>query len=445
MVGKQKIRSSVASSKATGLLTEAFEIYYAQNNGIKESSRHASSIVLNSYKAYCEAIGKDDVSMLTQKGVNAYKDYLVTQREQAKRKGKRYISNTQINNKCEIIVRLVNKIILSNSEFSKYWPLLSKLEYNKLREIKPKNEWKKRRPLRPQELDMLSKCDTLTPREEEYRDIFLLQCECGCRISDIGKLFAARQHKRIVEGGKEFYVIDTLKEHIRAYVMITPVIRGILAKYASGFHYADPNRGLRFANNCNIHLKTIFRKSGLTSNETYKTSCGKIENTPLCDIITTHYARYTFIFNGLFVKGFTPDELKHFTGHANDKMINEVYAVYSEEDEAKTVIKAIERVRGKKSINDIAVNEQQQSTTLTTYVMHCRDILAWLGEPRANYVNISHPQELARLITAKYEVPLAGMGWTIETIERLYKDNDTEGYECLKADIKKLRLFGLNQ
>lgn len=201
-----------------------------------------------------------------------------------------------------------------------------------------------------------------------------------------------------------------------------------------------------FEKNYNRAIKSIFRKAGLNKIEHYIDAYGMAQNKPLYEIVASHFGRYTFV-KDCFKKGLNAEEIKDLTGHASADMINEVYLIITSKDKANNVFRAFERVKESHKSDD-AVNEQQQpqqSNALTDYVLRCRDILSWLGEPRANYAHISHPQELARLITAKYEVPLVNMGWTIETIERLYKDNDTEGYERLKADIKKLRPNSLNQ
>ena len=277
----------------------------------------------------------------------------------------------------------------------------------------------------------------LTPQEQEFRDLFLMECDCGCRVSDLPKLFDPTVQKHYADKGREVMAIDTQKEHIRAYIWLTDTIKECLAKYGDkGFIYARPDNTRTFTNKYNRIIRSIARKAGLTGKETYKDANGNIKTECLCDIISSHFARYTFIYN-MRKRGYTADELRRLTGHADSTMINEVYSVPTDEDEADAVFRAHERISGATSDN---ICEPQQSTALATYVLHCRDILAWLGEPRESYAHISHPQELARLITSKYEVPLANMGWNVEAIERLYKSNDAEGYQRLKSDIKRLRL-----
>lgn len=428
-MGQQAATKKAAMAKATPLMERAFTIYYIENPDVKETTRKVMRDRLNSYITFLASTG-DTVKRLTQRGINEYRDYLV----QGRINGMRHASNAQINNLCEVVVRLINKVIATHSEFTRY--NVAKVDYNALRETKAKNEWKKKRPLKEAELKALQSCQ-LTPQEQEFRDLFMMECDCGCRVSDLPKLFDPTVQKHYADKGREVMAIDTQKEHIRAYIWLTDTIKECLAKYGDkGFIYARPDNTRTFTNKYNRVIRSIARKAGLTGKETYKDANGNIKTECLCDIISSHFARYTFIYN-MRKRGYTADELRRLTGHADSTMINEVYSVPTDEDEADAVFRAHERISGATSDN---ICEPQQSTALATYVLHCRDILAWLGEPRESYAHISHPQELARLITSKYEVPLAGMGWNVEKIESLYKANDMKGYERLKSDIKRLRL-----
>lgn len=435
MTNKIASQKANAGAKATSLMERAFTIYYIENPDVKETTRKVMRDRLSSYLTFLTETG-DTVKRLTQRGINEFRDYLVYQRES----GSRRISNAQINNLCNVVARLV-KVIATHTEFSHY--NINKVEYQPLKEIKPKNEWKKRRPLTEQEITALLTCRTLTPQEQEYRDLFIMECECGCRISDMPKLFNQTAQKHFNTNGKEVISIDTQKEHIRAYILVTDIMKGYITRYAdNGFMYAHPDNTRTFTNKYNRIIRNVARKAGLTGVETFKDANGNIKTVRLCDIISSHFARYTFI-RKMLQQGYSADELRRLTGHADTTMINEVYNVHNDDDEANAVFRAHDRVSGTTADNTC---EQQQSTALTTYLLHCRDILAWLGEPRESYVGISHPQELARLIAARYEVPLAGMGWNVEKIESLYKTNDVQGYERLKSDIKRLRLTNsLNQ
>lgn len=430
MANPQNLRHSVTRTpKATTLLHRALDLYYAEKR-VKENTIKETKKLLKSYYGYCLEVGKDKMSMLSQRGLNEYRDYLVRQRSS---------SNMRINAKCELIARLVN-FMVGHSSFSRY--KIQLVKYNQLEEYKAKGEDKLRRPLTEDEVKAVAECVGLTPHQNEYRDLFITQCECGCRASDLWRLFDQTQQVYYTHKGHNAFTINTQKEDIKAVIIQTAQLTEMQEKYKHGFRKINTKSG-SFVSNYDAALKRIFRAAGLDTMEQYTDAYGVAQTKPLHVIINSHFGRYTFI-RDCFEKGLNASEIKYLTGHADETMVNDVYLIITAKDKANNVFRAFERVKESHQ-SDNAVNEQQQSNALTDYVLRCRDILSWLGEPRANYVNISHPQELARLITAKYEVPLVNMGWTIETIERLYKDNDTEGYERLKADIMKLRPNSLNQ
>ena len=415
--------------RATTLLKRAFTIYYDERKA-KDSTQRVQQTRLTSYYEYCRQVGNDKMSMLRQAGINEYRDYLVSQTNGC---------NRLINDKCALIVRLVN-LMATHSKFNRYH--IQQVKYMPLPVVTPKGEHKKRRPLTRCELQAIADCEGLTAREQEYRDLFMAQCSCGCRASDLWKLFSTTEQEHYAYNGKEAIVINTKKEDIKAVIMLTSELKAIQTKYAHGFKYAKI-KGHDFVNcTFNANIRSICRKAGLLSTEQYIDAHGHVCKKQLCEIISSHFARYTFI-KDCIERGLNPDEIKDFTGHADATMINEVYAIITGRDKAKNVFKALERVNGHNATNKETSEPQPRNER--TDILHLRDILAWFGEPRLNYMSITDPRELIRLITTKYEVPLSNMGWSVQKLESLYKAHDMEGYKHLRADIEKLRPNSLNQ
>lgn len=423
MANEQNLRHSVTRTpKATTLLKKAFDMYYMEHS-VKESTIKETHKKIDAYIKYTKEIGQDKSSMLSQAGLNAYRDYLLKQREQAKAKGLSYNSNKQINYKCEAVARYIN-FMVGKTEFMRY--NISTVKYAQLDELKQKGKDKLRRPITDKELTTLKNCENLTAKEKEYRDLFLLQCEAGCRVSDLPKLFDESQQEIYKENNEEVISISTLKEGITAHIYVTDTIRTILEQYKNGLNYVKPN-DKNFPSYYNAALKNIFRKAGITSIETYIDANGIMQQKCLCDIIGSHFARYTFVYNGLFVRGLTPSELKYLTGHADERMINAVYDVHSIKDEAKKVLNNIRRKKGEKTL--------PHSDEVSVY----KNILNFYGEPYENHMSIDNVPDLIRMIAAKYEVPLHKMGWEVAELESLYKSKDKKGYERLKNSLKKLR------
>ena len=418
------------SVKATTLLKKAYNIYYTEiKTKVKESAKKTALIQLSAFFKYCEEIGKDGKSMLTQKGLNEYKSYLIKKAKESKENGsKRYDSNLQINNKCQAVARYINEVMVSHNDFIKY--SIERVNYVTLEKVNAKGEDKKRRPLTSEEMTKLMTCNSLAPKEKEYRDLFVLECNCAYRIGDTQKLFDKSAQKHYKKGDYELIMINTQKENIDAVILVTPIVREILERYEKGFKFADPTDKL-YRNTFNRVIKKIAKKCGLDAMETYIDAHGEKQTQPLYEIISSHFGRYTFINNALKI-GFSPNELKDFTGHANDQMINDVYSIVTKDDKAENAFRALERLS---LINNTNADKKGSDDEK---IKEYKDVLAFYGEPHKNYKFINDSEELLRMIISKYEMPLKEKGYSTKLLKKIYNSNDMETKEQYNKLLKIL-------
>lgn len=411
------------SKSATKLLQKAFDIYYSETNTqAKESSKEQEQSKLNAFFDYCKEIGKDGKGMLSQRGLNDYRAYLI---KKSKEKGENGNGNKTINLKCTTIKKFVNSVLAVHNKFLNEG--IKKVEYVNLPIPKIDGEDKKRRPLTSDEMNKLMSADNLTPREKEYRDLFVLECCCSYRVSDTPRLFDKSLQKREKRGVNEFIVIDTKKEGVKSVIWVTDTVRTILEKYEKGFEYVTLNDS--YTRKLNNALKTIFKKIGLNNMEFWKDSKGVERSAPLYDIITSHFARYTFI-NNCFDIGMTADEIIDFSGHSNEKMVNEVYKVRTTADKIDKAAKTIERLT-KKETTSTTTNEDDK-------VKEYKDVLAFYGEPYINYRDINDSEELFRIIVSKYEMRLKKKGYTTTVLKKIYNSHSQEDREKYEKLLKTL-------
>lgn len=314
---------------ATTLLKKAFEMYYPIDS-TKASTRKTQENRLKAFFNYIKdaKIG-DTPKLLTQEGVNDYKEYLLE-------KGK--VSADIINQNCQIICRLVNNELCVKSDFRKYG--FSAVRYNNIKDTRKKDDNKKR-ALTENEIQAITNVENLTETETEFRDIFLMQLNCGVRFSDLEKLFNGDYLTETNEGVTT-YTLMTQKEDITAVIYASDEIIDLQNKYKDGFKYFDFKSGTKY----NYFLRKIFEKAHLTQTETYYIDKGgkKIKKEErFCDIITNHFARHTFITT-MLRNGYSTEEVSKMTGHADDEMIKQVYEHLTASDKAKQVAKAHKRI-----------------------------------------------------------------------------------------------------
>ena len=288
-----------------------------------------------------------------------YKDFLADKQE---KEGKGSANN---------IVKQINLVILLINDIAAN-PNFDRLGVKRIKPFEEKKVIKKaeskKRELTEQEINAVSSVVLNDARLDFYRDCFAMQLFSGVRVSDLPKLFT-RQYKTIEEEGKQLLQIVSKKETITAVIIVNDQIRTLLNKYKEGVPYAINK------DTYNRALKQIFERANLTQKETFSIEVNghkKEVQERLCDIISSHYCRHTFITKKLR-EGWSFDRVCYLTGHANDEQIKEVYEHLTEKDKAQQVLKELDKIENKKeNTNNTPSNDIQN------LIAECKDVLYML-------------------------------------------------------------------
>lgn len=307
------------------IITEALEYYYTNVYPVKIRTKRNNESKLNHFVAYIKEKGLNgDVTVFSQRGLNDYKDYLLSKMNNGGDFG-----IAHLNGILELLSRLINKVLIVNSKYLQYG--FSKVEYVKLPDTRTQEDIC-RFPLYDDEIQALMNCNTLTELEQEYRTVFLLQCECGLRVSDLQTLIRG-------EGEQDNGIIRVLTEkgenkNLYAHVRITSKLTQYLFQEIPNFKLVHVNRFME--NEYNKNLRAISEKAELQRVIDWKDSKGKKHHSKIYEVIVSHDARHTFITNEV-KKGTPYDVLCQMTGHVDDKMIKKVYANLTKEDKSNKV------------------------------------------------------------------------------------------------------------
>ena len=337
---------------ATTLLKKAFATYYPEGKG-KASTYSVNEGLFNAYLDYIKASEKGDTpkNFLSQTAVNEYQQSL-------KAEG---LAATTINKRVGIIKRLINHLA-GLSDGVKYG--IHRVVTETVKDSRSHGENKKF-SLTEKQLQAIADCENLTDQEKQYRDLFLLQVECGQRVSDLAKVLQCKGKIEAYEGQKSL-IIMTQKENIPATIFVTPFVEQMQCRYKAG-EFKDVHNKY-FSQHYNEKIKTIAKKAGLTESVTYMDdkAGAKVEQVRLLyELVTTHIARHTFITRKL-KEGYSPDKLAYMTGHADDSMIKRIYSHLTAADKAKAATLELMRVQGKQQAtstdndNEIIAEQQRQ-------------------------------------------------------------------------------------
>ena len=368
---------------ATKLLLEAFETRY----GTEEKPKCAKG----SYRRYMYQLKRflnylqlpnvyDSANSLCTKTMYNYKEFLAKKQEE---EGKG--SENNVVKQCNLVILLINDI--ARNPNNERLGILH-IEPMKEKKIIKKAETKKRE-LTTAEINAVCNVALNDTRLDFYRDCFMMQLNSGVRVSDLAKLFT-HDYKTIAEDGKQLIQIVSEKETITAVIIVNDQIRTLIDKYADGLPYAINK------DNYNKALKEIFERANLTNKETFSIEVNghkKEVQERLCDIISSHFARHTFITKKLR-EGWSFEKICYLTGHANDEQIKEVYEHLTEKDKAQQVLKELDKIENKKeNTNNTPSNDIQN------LIAECKDVLIMLG---ANYGEIADINDLDTLLVKIY-------------------------------------------
>lgn len=326
---------------------EALEYYHKYvKPSIKESTKRQNESLLSEFGRFVDTLPENDKTMqiLSQNGLNRYKEYLINKMNSRKTEGnKRRFGVGQLNRCGAIIAMLINKVFVVRED-----------DINPVVWIKvddPRREDQKGHfPLLDDEVTAIENCSGLTDVEKEYRDIFLLQIECGQRVSDLAKILTGKY--KVKHGQKfEYIVLSTIKENIKAYIPLSPKMRMLMDRVKSNklvdpIEFEKKTKG-KGNGTYNEAIRRIAKKAGLDRVIVRIDASQKEVRKPLYETISSHYARCTFITN-LIKNGESPEEVRRMTGHASDEMIRTVYAQLTDEE----VIRNLE-TRRERNHNDL--------------------------------------------------------------------------------------------
>lgn len=329
------------TTTATTLIKKAFALYYTDNT--KASTLKVNEQRLKGFCDYIKASKKGDTpkNHLSQDGLSDYRQHLIDE-------GK---APSTIGELCRFVARLINDVLCVHADFRKF-------NFSPVRFVAVKNKRKqtetKKTDLTTEEVQAIKDCKGLTAKEAEWRDLFIMQIETGVRVSDLPKLFTG-DYKEKTDGETTTYLIDTQKEGITAAVIATPTIKKLQTRYKDGFRFVDLT-AKAFTQSYNYFLRPICEKAGLVRVIDYTDPNGNKKAERLCDCISNHFARHTFITHKLR-EGYTPAEVSKMSGHADTRMIESIYQHLNDEDKANAVIAAKNRVQGKQQTSSSTDNE----------------------------------------------------------------------------------------
>lgn len=174
-------------------------------------------------------------------------------------------------------------------------------------------------------------------KKMEIKDLFVLQCLVGQRVSDMQKLFNG-DNERDEENGTISIVQQ--KTGAKAIIPLVPMAEEIINKYTGKEikYYKERRSAL------NGELRTIAQEAGLDEAITYEENGTKYTK-PLYELLHTHSARHTFS-TIMCRRGVPREDIIIATGHEDTQMLDKIYAHLTAKDKSRKVTNAFKKKLG---------------------------------------------------------------------------------------------------
>lgn len=178
------------------------------------------------------------------------------------------------------------------------------------------------------------------PEHSKARDIFILGCETGQRVSDYNNFCDCRI---INENGSKYFVVNQKKTGNEVHCFITPVMADIMNKRYNG--QAPPKMPEPIINKL---IKEVGDKAKINEVVIFERTEGRKKikkEISKFNLITTHTARRTFATNK-FKAGIPPHDIMPLTGHKTEKE----FLKYIREDVKSRIVRVTQSEAFKKSL-----------------------------------------------------------------------------------------------
>ena len=314
----QQFKAATRTAKATNLIDEALK-QYTKDRKIKESTANEyEKNVKVFYQWLVNTNQRDSAKALTQSSFNAFVEWMKAGGDSPKKV-----------NKIASVIRQLIKYLAGTQAGSKY--NITPVTYTPIKEVKEE----KKCELTKEEIEAFKAVKVKNDKEQYYKDVFLLQLATGQRISDTLKLI--KGDYKVQEGTPyNTIILTTIKCTTTSYITetkeVTELLKAIRANKENETKKKKDNEIKNKKENeaenkkeneaenkkytsLTRYLKVFFTRAKLTR----KVPSGK----PLNEVISSHFARHTFVTIKLR-EGYTYEQVGKMIGDSAT-MIEKVY------------------------------------------------------------------------------------------------------------------------
>lgn len=295
-----QFKAATRTAKATKLISEALASYVKDRQSKVSTANEYHKNVKVFYNWIVETNQRDSAKALSQSSFNAFVEWM------------KAVGNSPQNvNKIASVIRQLIKYLAGTQAGSKY--NITPVTYTPIKEVK-----EKKCEILKEEIEAFKAIEVKNNKEQYYKDVFLLQLLTGQRISDTLKLI--KGDYKVQQGQPcNTIILTTIKCNTTSYITETKEVTDLLRKIRTNKENETKNKK---DTSLARYLKVFFTRAKLTR----KVASGK----PLNEVISSHFARHTFVTQRLR-EGYKYEQVGKMIGDSAI-MIEKVYGHPSDID-----------------------------------------------------------------------------------------------------------------
>lgn len=320
MVVTPQFLQAKRTPKATRAVDRVIK-FWKEKDKIAESTLYQYTMQMGLWKRWVATTNqRDGYSLFTETSVKEYRNYLLKKEETTKN------INLKTLLLCKVIRELSNGGCMTRG--------IKLVDFHNVELVTFDKDKKEKDELKKDDINAFEKVSTTNNNELFFKKLFLFQIEVGQRISDICTIIKGNYE---IEDGvltciNKKGTRKTKKEPKYSYIIYTPKVAKMLKELQEMKIPRVNYDTLR--NYYNRVLKLLFRRANITRIT--------INGKPLCEEISSHYARHTFCTR-MVRKGYTCGEVALMMG-CNENMVQQIYQHLHKNDKIRQVKAAFAKV-----------------------------------------------------------------------------------------------------
>ena len=357
---KDMVKGNIGKTpSATKALDKALKQYIADSQ-VKESTGKNYKLLVGKYKRWIVDVYKvDSMSALKQSAFDKYTEYL-------KKEG---ASSNEIN-KLVIVKKLINNYIVKDGKYGLTQIIFNPLKDKRLSDDRVKVE------LLDNEIEKLENI-TLPAEYQLYRDLFMLAIYTGQRVSDIQNIAVGEYNKK--DG---YLIVRTVKRDKNAYIPYTEKVQYYLKRVEGKVRSMS---GVNLRNKLNNNINEIFRLAEIDREITYIDAHQKTITAPLYSIISSHFARHTFITRRVR-EGYNFEEVGKMVGDTG-RVIEKTYSHLTADDHITALKEKARKLKADN--NEVQVVKKVEAKQSSHQDSNFEDIIDTLKDMQGGNISVA--------------------------------------------------------